>query len=162
MGFRTSWPRWFPRDAAQSKQPLPVSYSPGPPLHNVRRVLVTFVPVPSHGCSCASISRPQTPTGLSDSHRLDRPADALVHDRNPPRTCPDARRFTLSIPHKYCATLTAVEPDDIQIASVTWDDIYIPEMAWQALDTANQYADWELEVQITADAMLARDLINPN
>lgn len=55
-----------------------------------------------------------------------------------------------------------MEPDDIQIASVTWDDIYIPEMARQALDTANQYADWELEVQIAAHAIYCANFFNLN
>ena len=55
-----------------------------------------------------------------------------------------------------------MEPDDIQIHTLAYDDLYIPELASDVLATICTYADWELEVQIAADAMCALDDINPN
>ena len=45
---------------------------------------------------------------------------------------------------------------------IPWEDVFIPELVESCLTTLANYADWELEVQIAADAMLALDLINPN
>lgn len=55
-----------------------------------------------------------------------------------------------------------MEPDDIQIHTLAYADLYIPELAPDVLLTLASYADWELEVQIAADAMCALDDINPN
>ena len=55
-----------------------------------------------------------------------------------------------------------MEPDDIQIHTLAYDDLYIPELVECVTLTLATYADWELEVQIAADAMLAFDHLNPN
>ena len=55
-----------------------------------------------------------------------------------------------------------MEPDDIQIRHLAWEDLYIPELAEAALATADQYEDWELEIQIRAHAVYCANFLNPN
>ena len=57
---------------------------------------------------------------------------------------------------------TRVEPDDIQIRHLAWEDLYIPELVEAALATADQYEDWELEIQIRAHAVYCANFFNPN
>ena len=55
-----------------------------------------------------------------------------------------------------------MEPDDIQIRHLAWEDVYIPELADSALATVNEYADWELQVQIAAHAIYVANFLNLN
>lgn len=55
-----------------------------------------------------------------------------------------------------------MEPDDVQVVLVTWEDIFIPELAPLALATLDDYEDWELQVQIAATAIYASNFLNLN
>ena len=57
---------------------------------------------------------------------------------------------------------TLMEPDDIQIRHLAWEDLYIPELVEAALATVAQYEDWELEIQIRAHAVYCANFLNPN
>lgn len=52
--------------------------------------------------------------------------------------------------------------EDFQYCIVAYDDWFVPELVECITATFATYADWELEVQIAADAMCAFDDINPN
>lgn len=45
---------------------------------------------------------------------------------------------------------------------IPWEDVFIPELVESVMSTLANFTDWELRIQISADAMRAFDLINPN
>lgn len=44
----------------------------------------------------------------------------------------------------------------------SWEDIYIPELLPDVLATIADYADWECELTIAAEAVYAENFLSPN
>ena len=45
---------------------------------------------------------------------------------------------------------------------IPWEDVFIPELVPAVMSTIANFTDWELRIQISADAARAFDLINSN
>lgn len=65
----------------------------------------------------------------------------------------------------YHATLPPMKYDFEFIETefmIPWEDVFIPELVPAVMSTIANFTDWELRIQISADAARAFDLINSN